>query len=164
MIEWYDKCCLKVNRDGEPNLLVYKPNIKYMFKAEELVGDKDAPSVDHTYTNPTYMSQHPWDHVEGAPYGTRGGMVVAVASDGDDRIAALADHVLHLAPPPSRGASDTRTRALLQALARGGRVRRLVYASTSGVYGDCGGARVSETRSPAAQSARAARRRAAAAC
>jgi hypothetical protein len=40
------------------------------------VGDKDAPSVDHTYTNPTYMSQHPWDHVEGAPYGTRGGMVV----------------------------------------------------------------------------------------
>ena len=34
VIEWYDKCCLKVNRDGEPNLLVYKPNIKYMFKAE----------------------------------------------------------------------------------------------------------------------------------
>jgi len=33
VIEWYDKCCLKVNRDGEPNLLVYKPNIKYMYKA-----------------------------------------------------------------------------------------------------------------------------------
>ena len=30
----------------------------------------------HTYTNPGYLSQHPWDHVEGAPYGTRGGMVV----------------------------------------------------------------------------------------
>ena len=29
-----------------------------------------------TYTNPSYVSQHPWDHVEGAPYGTRGGMVV----------------------------------------------------------------------------------------
>jgi len=34
VIEWYDKCCLKVNREGEPNLLLYKPNIKYMFKAE----------------------------------------------------------------------------------------------------------------------------------
>jgi sRNA-binding regulator protein Hfq len=33
IIEWYDKTCLKVNRDGAPNLLVYKPNIKYMYKA-----------------------------------------------------------------------------------------------------------------------------------
>ena len=33
VIEWYDKCCLKVNRDGAPNLLVYKSNIKYMHKA-----------------------------------------------------------------------------------------------------------------------------------
>ena len=32
-IEWYDKCCLKVNRTGEPNLLLYKPSIKYMYKA-----------------------------------------------------------------------------------------------------------------------------------
>ena len=40
------------------------------------VGDKNAPSIDKTYTNQTYLSQHPWDHVEGAPYGTRGGMVV----------------------------------------------------------------------------------------
>ena len=40
------------------------------------VGDKNAPSIDKTYTNQTYVSQHPWDHVEGAPYGTRGGMVV----------------------------------------------------------------------------------------
>ena len=31
-IEWYDKCCLKVNRVGEPNILLYKPNIKYMYK------------------------------------------------------------------------------------------------------------------------------------
>jgi host factor-I protein len=34
VIEWYDKSCLKVNRDGEPNLLLYKPNIKYMYKDE----------------------------------------------------------------------------------------------------------------------------------
>jgi hypothetical protein len=40
------------------------------------VGDKDAPAIDKTYTNKTYVSQHPWDHVPGAPYGTRGGMVV----------------------------------------------------------------------------------------
>lgn len=33
VIEWYDKTCLKVNRDGEPNLLLFKPNIKYMYKA-----------------------------------------------------------------------------------------------------------------------------------
>lgn len=36
VIEWYDRTCLKVNRsDGQPNLLIYKPAIKYMFKAGE---------------------------------------------------------------------------------------------------------------------------------
>ena len=40
------------------------------------VGDRNAPTIDHTYTNPSYVSQHPWDHVEGAPFGTRGGIVV----------------------------------------------------------------------------------------
>ena len=33
IIEWYDKDCLKVNREGAPNLLVFKSNIKYMHKA-----------------------------------------------------------------------------------------------------------------------------------
>ena len=33
VIEWYDKTCLKVNREGAPNLLLYKTNIKYMYKA-----------------------------------------------------------------------------------------------------------------------------------
>ena len=32
VIEWYDKCCLKFNRNDGPNLLLYKPNIKYMYK------------------------------------------------------------------------------------------------------------------------------------
>ncbi len=64
------------------------------------------------------------------------------------RLGGLADAVLHLAPPPTQGAEDTRTQHLLQALARGGRVRRLVYASTTGVYGDCGGAFFDETRAP----------------
>ena len=74
------------------------------------------------------------------------------------RLAGLADAVLHLAPPPSGGATDTRTAHLLQALARKGRVRRVVYASTSGVYGDCAGARFDETRSVAPTTARARRR------
>ena len=74
------------------------------------------------------------------------------------RLAGLADLVLHLAPPPSAGECDTRTRNLLRALARGGRVRRLVYASTSGVYGDCAGALVDETRAPRPATARARRR------
>jgi len=33
VIEWYDKTCLKINREGAPNLLIFKPNIKYMYKA-----------------------------------------------------------------------------------------------------------------------------------
>ena len=74
------------------------------------------------------------------------------------RLGALADVVLHLAPPPSSGADDPRTRALLRALARGGRSRRLVYASRSGVYGDCRGARFDETRAVNAGTDRALRR------
>jgi sRNA-binding regulator protein Hfq len=34
VIEWYDKGCLKINREGgDPNLLIFKHNIKYMYKA-----------------------------------------------------------------------------------------------------------------------------------
>jgi len=66
--------------------------------------------------------------------------------------------VLHLAPPPASGDTDPRTRHLLQALARGGRVQRIVYGSTSGVYGDCGGALIDETRAPRPTNARAHRR------
>ena len=36
IIEWYDKSCIKVVReDGGPNLMIYKPAIKYMFKEDE---------------------------------------------------------------------------------------------------------------------------------
>ncbi len=36
VIEWYDKTCIKVTRDdGGPNLMIYKPAIKYMFKEDE---------------------------------------------------------------------------------------------------------------------------------
>src|SRR5262249_20165531 len=40
------------------------------------VGDRNAPLIDTAYSAPIYTSQHPWDYVEGAPYGTRGGLVV----------------------------------------------------------------------------------------
>lgn len=73
-------------------------------------------------------------------------------------LARLADAVLHLAPPPPAGDTDPRTAALLRALGGCRRLRRLVYASTTGVYGDCGGARITETRPPAPQTARAQRR------
>lgn len=74
------------------------------------------------------------------------------------RLAGLADAVLHLAPPPSSGESDRRTAALLAALARTNRVRRLVYASTTGVYGDAGGAWLDETGPLRATTDRARRR------
>lgn len=35
-IEWYDRSCLKVNRDGAPNLLIQKHCIKYLYKQDEL--------------------------------------------------------------------------------------------------------------------------------
>ena len=34
-IEWYDKACIKVNRTGAPNVMIYKPSIKYMYKEGE---------------------------------------------------------------------------------------------------------------------------------
>ena len=74
------------------------------------------------------------------------------------RLAGLADAVLHLAPPPSSGATDPRTAHLLRALALKGRVRRIVYGSTSGVYGDCGGQRFDETRAVEPATDRARRR------
>ena len=75
------------------------------------------------------------------------------------RLAGIADAVIHSAPPPAQGSGDSRTRNLLAALQRGKSLpRQLVYISTSGIYGDCGGARVDETRPAAAKSARAARR------
>ncbi len=74
------------------------------------------------------------------------------------RLADLADAVLHLAPPANAGTQDTRTRHLVHALARSARLRTLVYASTSGVYGDAAGAWVDETRALRPATARAGRR------
>lgn len=71
------------------------------------------------------------------------------------RLAGMAQYVAHLAPPQSEGMRDRRTRHLAAALP--GAVR-LVYVSTTGVYGDCGGALIDETRPTAPRNARARRR------
>ncbi len=88
------------------------------------------------------------DPAKHAAWRARG--AVPLAGDLDNRaslghIAGLADAVLHFAPPAAGGTKDTRTRNLLAALSRGRLPGRIVYISTSGVYGDCGGAQVSET-------------------
>jgi len=98
------------------------------------------------------------DRAKFADWRTRGAL--SVYGDLDDRrtllrTAGLADSVIHLAPPPSGGTDDRRTAHLLATLSRGRLPRRLVYISTSGVYGDRGGAWVDETSAVAPQSARA---------
>lgn len=90
-----------------------------------------------------------------------------VLADLDDaasltRLAGLAQNILICAPPPDSGRDDPRIRRLLAVLGRGRHgLRRIVYVSTTGVYGDCGGAVVREHRRPAPQSARGQRRLAA---
>lgn len=70
-----------------------------------------------------------------------------------------ADALLHCAPPPADGETDTRTANLLAVLEKGRILpARMVYVSTSGVYGDCAGARVSESHPLAPATARARRR------
>jgi nucleoside-diphosphate-sugar epimerase len=78
------------------------------------------------------------------------------------RLAALATRVVHLAPPPGEGHTrwwtDPRTRTLLRVLRQRTPPRSLVYGSTSGVYGDCAGEWVTETRPLAPRTPRAQRR------
>lgn len=86
-----------------------------------------------------------------------------------NKLTGSAQLVLHLAPPANHGIRDTRTANLLAALTRHLRIRhprektlilpqRLVYISTSGVYGDCNGALIDETRPVNPGSDRALRR------
>jgi nucleoside-diphosphate-sugar epimerase len=71
------------------------------------------------------------------------------------RLAALAHTVVHLAPPPAEGEKDRRTRNVTAILPDRA---RLVYVSTTGVYGDLGGAFADETQTVAPHNARARRR------
>jgi len=72
------------------------------------------------------------------------------------RLRGLARHIIHLAPPPTSGADDKRSRHLLAQLTGTG--IKLVYVSTSGVYGNCNGAWVDETAPVRPESPRAQRR------
>ncbi len=74
------------------------------------------------------------------------------------RLAGIATRVVHLAPPPSEGWTDPRTRALVAVLRRRCAPQVVVYGSTSGVYGDCAGEVVNETRTTRADTPRARRR------
>ena len=74
------------------------------------------------------------------------------------RLAGVATHLVHMAPPPLQGDTDPRTQALVQALARRSPPISVVYGSTSGVYGDCQGAWIDETRALNPTTARAQRR------
>ncbi|MBM3342527.1 MAG: SDR family NAD(P)-dependent oxidoreductase, partial [Betaproteobacteria bacterium] len=91
-------------------------------------------------------------------------------------LAGIAHDVVHLAPPPAHGVTDTRTAHLIAALCKSGKSgksgkrwqrnkhtqaslpQHFVYISTSGVYGDCAGEVVPETRPARPQTARAKRR------
>jgi nucleoside-diphosphate-sugar epimerase len=85
-----------------------------------------------------------------------------VRGDLDDRdsLAGLdvaGQGVYYFAPPPATGARDTRMAAFLAAIAPRA-PRRIVYISTTGVYGDCHGEWVDETRAPNPTADRARRR------
>ena len=91
----------------------------------------------------------------------RGVQAVSGDLDRPDTLDAAgwhAEYLLHCAPPQRTGNTDERTRHLIDALAAAMVPRRLVYLSTSGVYGDCGGDWVDESRPLAPQSDRARRR------
>jgi len=71
------------------------------------------------------------------------------------RLRALAPWLIHLAPPPERGSTDPRTHRLANRLRA---VKRAVYISTTGVYGDRNGAWLDETARPHPASERGKRR------
>jgi len=88
--------------------------------------------------------------------------IPAVQADLDNdrtELSGLQGHqVYYFAPPPSRGREDTRVARLVKHIEETGSPQRLIYLSTTGVYGDCQGAWVDETRAPAPGVDRARRR------
>jgi nucleoside-diphosphate-sugar epimerase len=90
--------------------------------------------------------------------------LVPIVGDLDDPaslggLTGIAHDVLHSAPPPSQGARDARTAHLIAALAKAKSLpQQLVYISTTGVYGDCAGELIDETRVLYPQTGRARRR------
>jgi nucleoside-diphosphate-sugar epimerase len=78
--------------------------------------------------------------------------------DGLEPLRCAGEQVFHFAPPPGHGTEDPATGRLLESFAKQGHPRRLVYVSTTGVYGDCGGAWVDESWPERPKAERALRR------
>ena len=80
--DWLPLDQMSANFDNIADVQALSPTLvdAYLNAAAEIsrwaVGDRTAPAVDHSYKVSDYTSQHPWDRAEGAPYGTRGGIVV----------------------------------------------------------------------------------------
>jgi hypothetical protein len=78
---WLPLDVMSANFDNVAEVQGLSPLVldSYMNAAGEIsrmaIGDRNASTIKHTYTLSDYVSQHPYDHVEGAPYGTRGGIV-----------------------------------------------------------------------------------------
>ncbi|MDX1395252.1 MAG: DUF1592 domain-containing protein [Gemmatimonadota bacterium] len=89
--DWLPLDQMSANFDNIADVQALSPTLleAYLNAAAEIsrmaVGDRDAPTLNKTYKNSQYVSQHPWDHVDGAPIGTRGGIVVdhAFPADGE---------------------------------------------------------------------------------
>lgn len=81
-----------------------------------------------------------------------------LTNQGLDDLAWGGEDLFLLAPPPPQGVQDGLTRRLVAHFHRHGHPRRLVYLSTTSVYGDCGDDWVDETRPPAPQADRSRRR------
>ncbi|HSF15689.1 MAG TPA: DUF1592 domain-containing protein [Vicinamibacteria bacterium] len=94
--DWLPLDQMSANFDNMADAQTLSPMLleSYLNAASDIsrmaVGDRNAPAVDVTYSNSIYVSQHPWDQLEGAPYGTRGGMVV------DHAFPADAEYVFEL--------------------------------------------------------------------
>jgi nucleoside-diphosphate-sugar epimerase len=88
--------------------------------------------------------------------------IAALIADLDGKqlrdLSTAGNSLFYFIPPPAQGCIDSRIATLLSAFRQQGPPRRLVYLSTTGVYGDCGGDWVDESRPPAPVVARALRR------
>jgi hypothetical protein len=80
--DWLPLDQMSANFDNIGDVQAISPTLleSYMTAADAIsrlaVGDRNAPNIVQNYRNSAYSSQHPWDHVEGSPFGTHGGMVV----------------------------------------------------------------------------------------
>ncbi len=91
--DWLPLDQKSANFDNIADVQALSPTLvdAYLNAAAEIsrmaIGDRDAPTINKAYKNSQYVSQHPWDHVQGAPFGTRGGIVVehVFPADGEYR-------------------------------------------------------------------------------